>query len=163
MDPLRIRRADEHDRPAIVAIGRELVEDGTTYTFAPETTEAELAAYWLSPAVSTFVAERGGGVVGCYILRANQSGRGSHVANASYAVAARARGAGVGRALAEHSLEEARRRGFAAMQFNLVVSTNETAVALWKDLGFAIVGTLPGAFQHPRLGLVDAYVMHRLL
>jgi ribosomal protein S18 acetylase RimI-like enzyme len=69
----------------------------------------------------------------------------------------------VGRALAEHSLEEARRRGFAAMQFNLVVSTNETAVALWKELGFAIVGTLPGVFQHPRLGLVDAYVMHRLL
>lgn len=160
---LRIRPATGEDEPAVVAIGRELVADGTTYLFAPTTTDAELAAYWLSPAVKTFVAERVGDVVGCAILRANQAGRGAHVANASYAVAERARGAGVGRALAEHSLAEARRLGFTAMQFNFVVSTNEPAVALWKALGFAVVGTLPGAFRHPRLGLVDAYVMHREL
>lgn len=163
MNALSIRPADAHDRAAIVAIGRELVADGTTYVFAPEITDAELAAYWLSPAVKTFVAERGGDIVGCSILRPNQAGRGAHVANASYAVAARARGAGVGRALAEHSLEEARRLGFTAMQFNFVVSTNVPAVQLWKRLGFDIVGTLPAAFQHPRLGLVDAYVMHRFL
>jgi ribosomal protein S18 acetylase RimI-like enzyme len=159
----RIRPAVPPDEPAIVAIGRELVADGTTYVFAPSTTDADLAAYWLSPAVQTFVAERAGDVVGCSILRPNQPGRGAHVANAGYAVAQRARGAGVGRALAEHSLAEARRRGFTAMQFNFVVSTNEPAIALWKALGFAIVGTLPGAFRHPRLGLVDAYVMHRVL
>ena len=163
MEPLRIRRADVHDAPAIVAIGRELVTDGTTYVFPLETTDEELAAYWLSPAVRTFVAERGGDIVGCSFLRPNQPGRGRHVANAAYAVAARAQGGGVGRALCEHSIEEARRLGYAAMQFNFVVSTNEGAVALWKRLGFSVVGTLPGAFQHPRLGLVDAYVMHRFL
>jgi ribosomal protein S18 acetylase RimI-like enzyme len=161
--PLRIRRADPHDTAAIVAIGRELVEDGTTYAFPPETTDAELAAFWVSPAVRTFVAEREGDVVGCSFLRPSVPGRGAHVANAAYAVAARARKTGVGLALAEHSLAEARRLGYVAMQFNFVVSTNEPAVALWKRLGFAIVGTLPAAFQHPRLGLVDAYVMHRYL
>jgi ribosomal protein S18 acetylase RimI-like enzyme len=160
---VHIRPAVPADEAAIVAIGRELADDGTTYVFAPSVTDAELAAYWLSPAVNTFVAERGGEVLGCSILRPNHSGRGAHVANASYAVAERARGAGVGRALAEHSLAEARRLGFTAMQFNLVVSTNEPAVALWKALGFAIVGTLPGVFQHPRLGPVDAYVMFRVL
>jgi ribosomal protein S18 acetylase RimI-like enzyme len=163
VEGITVRRADRYDEPAVVAIGRELVADGTTYAFPPETTDAELLAFWFSPAVRTFVAERGGQVVGCSILRPSQPGRGSHVANAAYAVTAQARGAGVGRALAEHSLEEARRQGYAAMQFNFVVSTNHAAVELWKRLGFAIVGTLPGAFQHPSLGLVDAYVMHRFL
>ena len=161
--PVTIRRADAHDAEAIVAIGRELVADGTTYAFAPETTDDELRAFWLGPASRTYVAERDGEIVGCSWLRPNQPGRGSHVANAAYAVARRAQGTGVGRALAEHSLAEARRLGYAAMQYNFVVSTNEPAVALWKRLGFTIVGTLPHAFQHPRLGMVDAYVMHRLL
>jgi ribosomal protein S18 acetylase RimI-like enzyme len=53
--------------------------------------------------------------------------------------------------------------GFRAMQFNLVVSTNERAVRLWQRLGFATVGTLPGAFRHRELGFVDAFVMFKTL
>jgi L-amino acid N-acyltransferase YncA len=160
---LSIRPAAQSDAEAICAIGRELVEDGTVYAFPPGMTDAELEAYWLSPRVRTYVAEAEGEVLGCYIVRANQPGRGGHVANASYAVSSRARGKGVGRAMGEHSLAEARRLGFQAMQFNLVVSTNEPAVALWKSLGFEVVGTLPKAFDHARLGLVDALVMYRVL
>jgi ribosomal protein S18 acetylase RimI-like enzyme len=78
-------------------------------------------------------------------------------------VAPDARGQGIGRAMAEHCLTEARRLRFRAMQFNFVVSTNESAVRLWKDLGFKIVGTLPGAFRHPGKGYVDVYVMFRSL
>jgi ribosomal protein S18 acetylase RimI-like enzyme len=161
--PVTVRRADTHDAEAIVTIGRELVQDGTTYTFPPETTDEDLKAFWLGPSVRTYVAERAGAVVGCAWLRPNQPGRGSHVANAAYAVARSAQGRGVGRALAEHSIEEARRLGYTAMQFNFVVSTNVPAVELWKRLGFAVVGTLPHAFQHPRLGMVDALVMYRFL
>jgi len=161
--PILVRPAGTGDAAAVLAIARELVEDGTTYVFAPDTTDDALKAYWLGSAASNFVAEIGGEVAGCYVLRANHSGRGAHVANASYAVASRHWGGGVGRAMAEHSLEQARSAGFAAMQFNLVVSTNERAVALWKALGFSIVGTLPKVFQHKLLGPVDAYVMHRFL
>jgi ribosomal protein S18 acetylase RimI-like enzyme len=96
-------------------------------------------------------------------LRPNQSGGGSHVANAAFMVAPEARGHGIGRAMGEHCLNEARRIGFRAMQFNFVVSTNEAALKLWQDLGMKIVGTLPGAFRHPQKGYVDVYVMFRFL
>jgi ribosomal protein S18 acetylase RimI-like enzyme len=102
-------------------------------------------------------------IVGTYILRPNQSGGGSHVANAAFMVASDAQGAGVGRAMAEHCLSEARRMGFQAMQFNFVVSTNTLAIRLWEQLGFKIVGSLPGAFRHPEKGHVDVYVMYRSL
>jgi ribosomal protein S18 acetylase RimI-like enzyme len=161
--PASIRPATADDAAAVLRIAREVAEDGTTYVFAPRTSDAELLAYWLGDAGWNFVAERDGEVAGCYVLRANHAGRGAHVANASYAVASRHWGGGVGRAMAEHSLERARASGFTAMQFNLVVSTNERAVRLWQALGFRIVGTLPAVFQHPQLGHVDAYVMHRFL
>ena len=101
--------------------------------------------------------------MGTYILRPNQSGGGAHVANAAFMVAPDARGHGVGRRMGEHCLSEARRMGFLAMQFNFVVSTNTRAIDLWKQLGFKIVGTLPGAFRHPEKGYVDVYVMYRAL
>ena len=78
-------------------------------------------------------------------------------------VAPKAQRHGVGRAMGEHCLREARRLGFHAMQFNFVVSTNESALRLWRQLGFEIVGTLPGAFRHPTKGFVDVHVMFRSL
>ena len=102
-------------------------------------------------------------MLGTYILRPNQSGGGSHVANAGFMVSASARGQGIGRAMAEHCLSEARRLGFRAMQFNYVISTNTAAIRLWQDLGFEIVGTLASAFRHPDKGYVDVYVMYRSL
>jgi ribosomal protein S18 acetylase RimI-like enzyme len=102
-------------------------------------------------------------ILGTYILKANQPGLGSHVANAGFMVAPSAQGRGIGRTMGEHCLREAQRLGFRAMQFNFVVSTNETALRLWKDLGFSIVGRLPGAFRHAQEGFVDVYVMYRRL
>jgi ribosomal protein S18 acetylase RimI-like enzyme len=102
-------------------------------------------------------------VVGTYFLQANQRGGGAHVANCGYVTAADAGGRGVARAMCMHSLERAKWRGFIAMQFNFVVSSNKRAIELWQRLGFEIVGTLPGAFRHPRLGFVDAFVMYRTL
>ncbi|HYY56239.1 MAG TPA: GNAT family N-acetyltransferase [Pyrinomonadaceae bacterium] len=160
---ITIREARASDFDSIWHIFREVVGRGDTYVYDPTTTKEEARSIWMADAYSTFVALIDGRIVGTYILKANQPGLGSHVANAGYMVGPEFAGRGVGRAMCEHSLEEARRRGFLSMQFNMVISTNEAAVALWKKLGFTIVGTLPRAFRHKTLGLVDAFVMHRFL
>ena len=129
----------------------------------PRDTARRGMGYWFHPRTFTFVAEQNGEILGTYILRRNQQGFGAHVANAAFMVSPAARRRGLGRLMAEHSLEEARRLGFRAMQFNFVVETNETAISLWRQLGFAIIGTTPGAFRHPERGLVDAHIMFRSL
>lgn len=160
---MKIRAAAQADRAAIWKIFHEVVAAGDTYAIDPEMSREDALAYWFSADTRTYVADSTVGVVGTYILRRNQSGGGSHVANAAFMVAPEARGQGIGRAMGEHCLSEARRLGFRAMQFNFVVSTNESAVRLWQQLGFEIVGTLPGAFCHPESGYVDVYVMYRSL
>jgi len=160
---MQIRPAINADRDAIWNIFHEIIAAGDTYAFDPQMPREEALAYWFRADTHTYVAEEDGGVVGTYILRPNQSGAGSHVANAAFMVARDAEGAGMGRRMAEHCLTEARQMGFRAMQFNFVISTNTRAIHLWNQLGLKIVGTLPGAFRHPEKGYVDVYVMYRSL
>jgi L-amino acid N-acyltransferase YncA len=139
------------------------VASGETYVFSPEASYQDAFLYWFAPGVISYVAEDNGHVIGMYKLIPNQRDLGSHVANASFMVSAAHYGKGTGRRMGLHCLREAKKAGYLAMQFNFVVSTNKAAVALWQKLGFSIVGTLPKAFQHMRLGYVDAYVMYRFL
>lgn len=156
-----IRPARTSDAAAIWAIIGPTIRAGETYALDPEMGEAEALAYWMGADKETFVADVDGEVLGTYYIRANQAGGGKHVCNCGYMTAAAAVGRGVARRMGEHSLEHARSRGFRAMQFNFVVSTNDRAVRLWRSLGFEIVGRLPAAFDHPVHGLVDAFVMFR--
>jgi len=160
---MNLRPANRSDEEAIWKIFHAVVACGDTYFFDPEISREEALAYWFGPGTRTYVAESGGQVVGTYLLRPNYPALASHVANAAFMVSPSARGLGAGRRMGEHCLAEARRFGFRAMQFNFVVSTNEPAVHLWQQLGFKIVGTLPGAFRHSQRGFVDAYVMFRSL
>ena len=160
---VEIREATAANRDAIWDIFREVVAARDTYAFDPGMSRQDAPGYWFQANTRTYIAESSGRIVGTYILRPNQSGGGSHVANAAFMVAPVARGRGIGRAMAEHCLTEGRRLGFRAMQFNFVVSTNDPALRLWQKLGFKIVGTLPGAFRHPEKGYVDVYVMFRSL
>lgn len=160
---MKIRPATELDRDAIWKIFHSVVATGDTYAIDPNISRQEALRYWCGKNTHAYIAESVGRIVGTYILRRNQSGGGSHVANAAFMVASEARGEGIGRAMGEHCLDEARRLGFRAMQFNFVISTNESAIRLWKQLGFKIVGTLPGAFRHPEKGYVDVHVMYRSL
>lgn len=162
-DALTIRAATNNDRDAIWEIFRATVAPGDVFVYAPNTSREEAFGYWFAAGTQAFVAEQNGKVIGSYILRPNRPGLGRHVANAGFMVDPGGRGLGVGRAMGEHCLGEARRQGYRAMQFNFVVSTNESAVRLWQQLGFTIVGTLPGAFRHAQKGFVDAYVMFRSL
>jgi ribosomal protein S18 acetylase RimI-like enzyme len=161
--PPTIRPATPTDDDAIWAILEPVFRAGGTYPIPRDISRADALAYWHTPGHSVFVAEDDGAVVGTYYLRANQRGGGSHVANCGYMTAQGATGRGVARAMCQHSLTEARERGFTAMQFNFVVASNERAVRLWQDCGFAIVGRMPGVFQHPTRGLVDALAMVRAL
>jgi len=160
---VEIRLATAADDDAIWAILEPTIRAGETYALPRAMTRDAALAWWRAPDGESYVAVDDAGVVGTYYLRANQLGGGAHVANCGYMTATGWTGRGVARAMCTHSLDRARDRGFRAMQFNFVVSTNDRAIRLWESMGFAIVGRLPGAFAHPGLGDVDAVVMYRAL
>jgi L-amino acid N-acyltransferase YncA len=160
---MQIRRAEASDGPAILEIIIPIIREGATYALDPNMSEAEALGYWTGTDKETFVAVEDGAIVGTYYVRANQAGGGSHVCNCGYMTRAAATGRGVARNMCAHSIQYAASRGYRAMQFNLVISTNERAIRLWQSLGFEILCRIPEAFQHPVNGYVDALVMHRKL
>lgn len=164
LEMLHIRPAilpDDYD--AVWEIFHRVVMRGDTYAFDPHTPKEALHQLWFASYMSTWVAVLGERLVGTYTIKPNHTGLGSHIANASYMVHPDWQGKGIGKQLCKHSLDIARQQGYLGMQFNLVVSTNETAIRLWRKMGFRIIGTIPKGFRHTQLGWVDAYVMFREL
>lgn len=157
------RKATDGDKPAVWQIIKAVIAGGDTYTFAPDTQEAEMISFWFSPEKHVYVAEDDGGILGTYWLKANQPGLGDHVGNGGYMVSPDAKGRGIGKLMALHSIEEARRIGFKSIQFNFVVKSNTVAINLWKSVGFEVIGEIPDAIRHSRDGLTNAYIMYRKL
>ncbi|MCI0516780.1 MAG: GNAT family N-acetyltransferase [Woeseiaceae bacterium] len=161
---IAIRQFGEEDWSGTWSIIEPVLRAGDSYSFPTDMTAQQARDIWIRQPQATYVAtDDAGRILGTYFLKANQPGQGAHVCNCGYIVAETARGRGVASAMCEHSQAEAIRMGFRAMQYNLVVATNEGAVRLWKKHGFDIVGSLPGAFRHPSAGYVDAYVMYKQL
>lgn len=160
---MSIREATSEDFDRIWPIFHEIVAAGETYGFARDTTKDAAREVWMGAPRKTFVFEAAGEILGSYFIKANQQGPGDHVCNCGYMVSSPARGRGIATALCKHSQEIAVQLGYRAMQFNFVASTNEGAVRLWSELGFATVGRLPRAFHHPTHGYVDALVMYKWL
>ncbi|MEG9862044.1 MAG: N-acetyltransferase [Parvularculales bacterium] len=160
---MNIRRAKEADVDRMWQIMKPVIAGGDTYTFEPDASKSDVLSYWMNDRHHVFVAVEGQDIWGTYMIKDNQPGPGSHVANAGFMVSPRARSRGVGYQMGEHALLTAKELGYKFMQFNMVVSTNEPAVALWQKLGFEIIGALPKSFNHKHLGLTDAYVMYREL
>ncbi len=158
-----IRPASSEDAAAIWSIIGPTIRAGETYALDRDMNQADAIAYWFGADKEVFVAEEDGSIVGTYYIRPNQAGGGAHVCNCAYITSAAATGRGIARLMCKHSFDHARARGYRAMQFNFVVSSNERAVRLWESLGFTIVGRLPLAFRHPARGYVDALVMFQHL
>lgn len=165
---MQIRKATPDDFPQILPIFREVIEGGDTYDFEETASDQDAFDYWFGKGVNSWVMEEsasdagkdsaGTKILGYYKIIQNHRGRGSHVANASFMVSSAARGKGIGRKMGEDCIRMAREMGFKAIQFNFVISTNEPAMHLWKSLGFKELCRLPGAFNHKKLGFVDAVI-----
>ena len=158
---LAIRPAVYSDQEQIWQALEPTIRAGETVTLDRDTTRASALDFWFTARHEVFVAEQEGTIVGTYFLRANHAGGGAHIANSVYVVSPSATGRGIAQAMCEHSLNHARSRGFLAMQLNFVLSSEERRLKLWQRAGFKVVGTLPKAFRHPSLGLIDAFVLHR--
>jgi L-amino acid N-acyltransferase YncA len=161
---MHIREYVDSDWPSVLPIFREVVAAGDTFAYDPGWSSTQARDVWIeAPPGLTVVACGGPRVLGTAKMGPNRPGPGSHVSTASFMVAGDARGREVGRALGEYALSWAREQGYAAMQFNAVVESNHIAVGLWQALGFRIIGTVPEAFEHPKLGLLGLHVMYRRL
>lgn len=160
---MTVRKATLRDYDSVWSIFSSVIKTGDTYVFDPETPVEDLQKLWFADHMDTFVIEEEGVVLGTYIIKPNQPDLGSHIANASYMIHPDAQGKGIGKMLCQHSLAYAKEAGYHAIQFNIVVSSNDAAVALWEKFGFEIIGTTPDGFNHQKLGLVDTHIMYKKL
>lgn len=158
-----IREMRETDFELFWPTFKAIVQAEETYAFDPQMTQVAACKLWLKSPIKTYVFEEDGDILGSYYIKMNAMGPSAHISNCGYMVSEKARGKGVARKMCLHSQVIAKELGFKAMQFNSVVSTNEIAIKLWQRLGFKIIGTIPEAYKHKELGLVDSYVMHKLL
>lgn len=159
----QVRQVVNEDHDQLWKILEAVIKGGETYVFHPDSSRDKMLAYWLAPEKKSYVVEENGVIVGTFTIRPNMPDRGSHIANGSYMVHPDQAGKGIGEFMGRYSLEEAKRLGYEAMQFNIVIKSNERAVSLWKKIGFRIIGEIPNAFRHPSLGPTNAYVMYREL
>ena len=164
MKSISINKIEESDWSLIWKILEPVFRSGETYAFSPDISETEAHKVWVENPIATYVAKDNfDNVLGTYFIKPNQPTLGAHVCNCGYIVGESARGKGIASSMCQHSQQAAKQLGFRAMQFNLVVSTNEVAVRLWQKLGFEIIGTLAEAFKHSKYGFVDAFVMYKQL
>lgn len=160
---ISIRLFEEPDKEPLWRIINSVISGGETYVFEPDSSREKMLNYWLAKEKRVYVACLGNELMATFTIKPNMPDRGSHVANASYMVDPLHSGKGVGELIGMYSLEEAKRLGYQAMQFNIVIKSNERAVNLWKRIGFEIIGEVPNAFNHPRFGMTNAYIMYKAL
>jgi GNAT superfamily N-acetyltransferase len=139
-----IRPATDDDHHALFEAFAGIVAAREGFPQAPPVSFDDFYDYWFAHSHAVWIAHDGSGLAGAYYLKPNFVGRAAHIANAGYFLVPAHRGRGLGRSLVEHSLVEARRLGFDAMQFNLVFESNP-ARQMYRELGFQEIGRIPAA------------------
>jgi len=162
-DVVQISEITKSDFEAFWPVFKEVVIAQETYAFDPDIDFEAAYDLWCFLPQKTYVIKENGVILGSYYIKANASGPSSHISNCGYIVSPESRGKGIARKLCIHSQKVAIELGYSAMQFNSVVSTNEIAIKLWKKLGYEIIGIIPNAYKHKRLGLVNSFIMHKQL
>jgi GNAT superfamily N-acetyltransferase len=158
---MQIRAFEDHDWAQVWPIVEAIVRKGDTFCYDPQLNESQAHDIWVvDPPGHVVVAVEGDRIVGTSNMYRNRPGPGAHVASGNFMVEPSARGHGVGRALGKYMLGWAKDQGYAGIQFNAVAASNDTAVSLYEHLGFTIIGTVPGAFEHPTQGRVGLHVMY---
>ena len=141
-----IRKYNEKDLAAMVAIWNEVVVDGVAFP-QEELLYSETGAEFFASQSYCGVADDDGKVVGLYILHPNNIGRCGHICNASYAVSSSCRGKHIGEKLVLDCIENAKQIGFKILQFNAVVESNIHARHLYERIGFTQLGIIPKGFR----------------
>ena len=158
---IEIRKAVASDQEEVWNIIRQVISGGDTYVFSPDSSKEKMLLYWFGNDKHTYVAVSAGRVVGTFLLKDNQPDLGSHIANGAYMTSPQEGGKGIGKLMGEYSIAEAKRLGYKAIQFNIVIKSNTRAVKLWQKIDFEIIGEIPDAFHHRQLGMTNAYIMYR--
>ena len=158
---IEIRKAIDSDKEDVWTIIQQVISGGDTYVFSPDSSKEKMLSFWFGGDRHTYVATSAGKIVGTFLLKDNQPDLGSHIANGAYMTSPAAGGQGIGKLMGEYSIQEAKRLGYKAIQFNIVVKSNTRAVKLWQKIGFEIIGEIPDAFNHRQLGMTNAYIMYR--
>jgi len=157
------RPSQSKDEDGIWEIIKEVISSGDTYVFSPNSSKEKMLTYWFADHIHTYTVIRSDQIVGTFIIKDNHPDLGSHIANASYMISPKHQGMGLGRQMAENSLIIAKELGYRAMQFNIVVKSNERALKLWDKMGFKVVGEVPEAFKHPKKGYANALILWKKL
>ena len=157
---IEIRKAIDSDKEDVWKIIQQVISGGDTYVFSPDSSKEKMLSFWFGNDRHTYVATSAGKIVGTFLLKDNQPDLGSHVANGAYMTSPASTGQGVGKLMGEYSIQEAKRLGYKAIQFNIVIKSNTRAVKLWQKIGFEIIGEIPDAFNHRQLGMTNAYIMY---
>jgi L-amino acid N-acyltransferase YncA len=162
-EKILVREMDEGDWPRVWDMLQRVVRDGETYTYPRDMDENLGRSLWCPAGKWTNLVACNDDchIIGAAKVGPNQLGPGAHVSTASFIVDRNSRGLGAGRLLLEAALRHAQASGYCSMQFNAVVETNHHAVALWQSAGFRVIGTVPGAFQHPVNGKVGLHIMYK--
>ena len=160
---MTIRKFQKDDVADMVRIWNQVVEDGMAFPQEEGLDIKEGEKFFASQTYSAVAVDDNGKILGLYILHPNNVGRVGHIANASYAVDANARGEHIGFHLVSDCLEQAKAHGFRILQFNAVVASNVHALHLYKRLGFTDLGIVPGGFRDKNNVYEDIHVMYHLL